>query len=250
MSNRLPEGQPQLQFRLRPVESQVVFGLAAAIVGYFVVTGLDLNLGPLLLLMGLFVGGIWAERAWLVWLMLGVTIYLKYCLVPPGSRFGLRGLQFPDLFSALTVMLLIAICFRYLELARYINTFFPNSKLGQKPDGARKFEFPSLLGGRWWAIPLSIFLAMLLLGAFPFERTPFFAQFRIQPVASRLIFMTLFLFFTWFVGNSILGTFVRRKMKPRQADIQCRSFVAKELWKDTFSFERRRSRQIAKDIQK
>jgi len=225
-------------FRIPPAQAQVAMITVAGLLGWSAVYFERYNLLPLLMMMALFVGGIWAKRAWAIYLLLGTLIYLKYFAMVPEFNFRVRGLRNSDPVTALVLMIFAAACFRFLQTAKFLDAFYPNTKLGEKPPPETKFEFPSLLGGRWWAIPLSVFLSLVLLricsSGSSLPNVP-----GIRPQAARLIFLTLFLFFAWFVCRALLGILNRWRMKPSQADVYCRSLVAKEFWKDSYSIEKR-----------
>ena len=233
----------QFQFRIPPAESQIALVLIAAMLGVFSLQSEALGSGPVLLLAAMFVGGFWTRRSWLIYLMLGILIWLNYFVETPYMRFDSPGLSISDVVGALVMILLSAACFRFFETERFVQTFYPTIGLGEAPRSGIRFEFPSLLGGRWWAIPVAVFIALILM-TFPLGQP--LRQLGIRPTASRLIFLILLLFFTWFVCRAIIGIFIRWRMKPEQADIQCRSFVASELWKDTWAIERRRAKQRAR----
>lgn len=242
----MQENETRFQFRLPPADAQLALAIGAGLLGFCALQFYEgVSLSPLLLLIAMFVGGVWTKRAWLFYLLLGTLVSLKYFLVHPSVRSGLIRLQWSDVITALILLALAAACFRFLESNRFLSTFYPHEQFGEKPRSGINFEFPSLFGGRWWVIPLAVIVAFLLLGVIPFERPPSLRQFKIKPLASRLIFLTLFLFFAWFICRALVGTIVRWRMKPNQADVHCRSLIAKELWKDTLAIERRRAKQKA-----
>ena len=181
----------------------------------------------------------------MVWLAVGTLVCLKYSVEPGGIRFGLQDLRLSDTTDALILIALAAASFRFLESARFLDTFYPDALRGKKPNSNFKFEFPSLFGGRWWMIPVAVILAVVLLGFFPFGGRPM-GQIGIRPIAERLIFLTLVLFFAWYVCRAVIGTIVRWRMKPHQADVHCRSLIASEFWKETYDIENRRAKKRAK----
>ncbi|QEG24359.1 hypothetical protein [Mariniblastus fucicola] len=235
---------PKFRLRLPPAESSTVLALLAGLLGLFAMRSGDFGLYPMLMLSVLFIGGVWSKRAWLIWMTIGILVFLTYFTARTYS--GLRSFRPDDVVKALTLMLFAAASLRFLESHRFRNAFYPDAKIGKKPQSGIRFEFPSLLGGRWWAIPLALLLAALFLEWFPLERHPL-RQFRIRPREARLIFITLMLFFAWFVCRSAIGMLVRWRMKPAQADVHCRSLVAKEFWRDISGFERRRAKLKSKD---
>ncbi len=244
MSNLLSDDSGKARLRLSPVETQIAFALLAAVTGMVLLQFDRLGLSPLLMLTVLFVGGMWAKRNWAIWLLLGVIIYLKYFAGHINLQFGVQ-LRGQDVAVAMLIIVLAAACFRYLESARFLEAFYPNTKLREPPRHGIKFEFPSLLGGRWWVIPLAVIVSVYLLHlTFNGE---VLRQFRFRPTASRVVFLILLLFFGWFVCRAGVGMIIRWRMKPEQADVQCRSFVAGELWKESFNIERYRVKDRKKE---
>ncbi len=241
MSNLTTNNANRFRLRLTPADAQVALGLGAALLGVCAVQFENFNLLHLLLMVVFFAAGILGKRAWAICFMFATFIFLKYFLVESHLKSEFYQLRFPDFQTALILILLAAACFRYLESSRFLQIHYPKVKLGEDPKSDMQFEFPSLLGGRWWAIPLAMFLASTLLSIFPFEK-PLFAQFELKPLASRLVFLTLFLFFAWFVCRAVTGIFIRWRMESPQADVHCRSLIAKELWNDVYPIERRRAK--------
>ena len=246
MSNSTKPEPNEIRFRLPPVESQIVLGVCAALLGMCAVQFESLSLLILVVLGVLFAIGMLKRQAWAIYVMLGMFLVLKYLLMADIFRGQLHRLRFPDLFFTLIVILLAAACFRFLESGRFLQTFYPNIEIGEKQKSGSRFQFPSLLGGRWWVIPLSIFLSAVLLAIFP-ARVQLFQDFRIRGEVSRLVFLTLFLFFGWFVCRAALGMFIRWRMDKRQADVHCRSLIAQELWRDTYSFAKRQKKIQSRD---
>ena len=229
------------RFRLPPAESQIVLGIGAGLLLVCAVQFKSFGFFQMLLMMAFFAIGIIWQRAWAIYLMLGTFIFLKYATDIPSINHASHRLRFGDLFLVLILILLTGACLKFLEIGRFSRSFYPDVKLSEKPQRGIRFEFPSLLGGRWWVIPLATLLASTLLVAFPFDTQPV-SPVGIEPLASRLIFLTLFLFFGWFVCRALLGILIRWRMDARQADVHCRSLVAKELWKDVYGIEARREK--------
>jgi len=246
MSKPNPTESDQYRFRLPPVEAKIVLGLIAALLGVCALQFESFNLLPLLLMIVFFVAGLFAQRTWSIYLMLGTFIVLKYFFTDPYLKSELHTLKFPDVYLVLILVLLAAACFRFLESSRFIQAFYPNARLGEKAEPGNKFEFPSLLGGRWWAIPLAVMLAAMLLTALP-KDMEFFARVGIKQFASRLISLVLFLFFGWLICRSAVGIFIRWRMDAVQADVQCRSLIAKEMWKDVYAIEKRKVKIQSRD---
>ena len=246
MSNATKDNLNSTRFRLPPVESQVAVGLVAGLLGVCVVQFGEYSTFQLLLMIGFFVVGIVAQRAWAVYLLLATIIILNYFLIPSFLKGRLFQLNFSNIVFALILILFAAACFRFLQTSRFLQTFYPNAVLGEKPDPESRNEFPSLLGGRWWAIPLAVVLAAILLSVFHF-RVQFFQDARLNPTAGRLIFFILNLFFGWFICRALVGLIIRRRMSTVQADVQCRSLIAKEMWKDVHAVEKRKVKIRSRD---
>lgn len=229
------------EFRMSPMVSQTTLGVGAALLGICAVQFESLSLLHLFVLMVLFAIGILKQQAWAIYAMLGTFLFPKYFMMGQLLR-----IRLPDLILTLIVILFAAACFRFLESGRFLRTFYPNVQIGEKRKSGTRFQFPSMLGGRWWMIPVAIFLATMLLAIFP-ARVQLFRDIKIRGEVSRLVFLTLFLFFGWFLCRAALGMFIRWRMETRQADIHCRSLVAKEMWRDTYSFAKRQKKLQARD---
>lgn len=241
MSGSFNHRNDRTRFRLPPRESQMALGLIAGLLGLCAVQFGRFDLFQLLLLMAFFVVGFWAHRAWAIYMLFGTFIFLKFFLFAPFFQYGLRFLSTADVFVVGIFLLFAAACFRYLETGRYSRTFYLDEALGEKALSQSKHQFPSLLGGRWWAVPVAVFVASILLSVIPYD-IQMFPRARIKPFASRLIFLTLCLFFAWLVCRAVVGAWVRWRMDPEQADIQCRSLIAKEFWNESYSFQKRREK--------
>ena len=244
MSNSTPnktEDTNPFRFRLPPAEAQIALGIGAALLMVCAVQFKNFGPYPMLVMIAFFTVGIFWQRAWAIYLMLATFIFLKYATDVPGLSSAMYRLRFGDVFLVLILILLAGACFRFLAFSRFLRSFYPDVKLAEKPQPKVGYEFPSLLGGRWWVIPLAVLLASTLLVAFPFDTQPM-GTIRIKPPESRLIFLTLLLFFGWFICRALLGTLIRWRMEAHQADVHCRSLVAKELWKDVYPKEARREK--------
>lgn len=240
-----PDNNNRLQWRLNPMDARAVMGLVAALLGLFAIQFGNFNGFQLGLLVVFFAAGILGKRAWAIYLMLATFIGLKYFILEPNFNWRFYQLRFGDFILALVLILLVATCFRYLEFSRYLNAFYPDVK-GGKDALPQKLEFPSLLGGRWWVIPVAVCVATVMLSIFPAEKQ-LYAPLNLEARVSRLMFLTLFLFFSWFVCRSVIGTVIRWRMERSQAEVQCRSLIAKELWKDVYPIEHRRARDRARE---
>ena len=258
MSNSPPSNTDDFRFRLPPRETQLALGICATLLGICALQFETFSTMQLLMLFALFCVGFLRQQAWAIYLMFGTFIVLNYFFVAPylnpysasipqlgESRLDLRNLRYPDIAATLIFILLAATSFRFLETSRFLKAFYPNAKLGSKPKSGIRFQFPSLLGGRWWAIPLAIFLASTLLAFFPFKSQSF--AYAVSAEASRLIFLILFLFFAWFICRAAIGIFIRWGMKTEQADVHIRSLIAKEMWRETYPVEKRRAKMQSFD---
>ena len=246
MSNSVSNATNKFRFRLPPVEANIAIGLAAALFGLSAVQFHDFSLLQLLLLAAFFAVGILMRRPWAIYLMFATFLALKYVLIHPFFKSQFRNLHYSDPFLVFILVMLAAACFRYLESSRFAQAFYPHAKLGEKRDLETRYEFPSLLGGRWWAIPLAIVLAATLMGTSRYQ-LGFLRQVGITFLASRVIFITLLLFFCWFICRAAVGTFIRWQMGTEQAEIQCRSLIAKEMWREVSPIERRRQKNRSLD---
>jgi hypothetical protein len=233
------------RFLVGPAEGLVTLGIAAGIFGLWTIQFADLNIFSLTILIVFFLMGIPLQASWAIYLLFVTLIVVKFAFAPLQS-IQVTTLGWLDLLFACVAMTFAGLCFRYLELYKYVSTFYPEAGKPGSSDKKTQFQFPSLLGGRWWLIPLAVFVATVLLFAFPHESNTS-RRFWITPTGARLIFLTFFLFFFWFVCRSIIALAMRWRMEPEQADVQVRGLIANELWVEQRPIEARRLKLRSRD---
>jgi hypothetical protein len=237
-------------FRISPRWTQLVLIVGASVSCLCFLQFENVNVFWLMILFFLVIGTIY-KKSWAIYLLLTILIFLKFVLVDPRDHYLLRFLQPLDLFYTMMALVFAAICFRYLELSRVIDAYFPRigkpKSLISEPvrsTGSAKL-FPSLLGGRWWLIPTSMAMAYWVLNIFPYDGLS--PREWITVSGRRLIYMTFFLFFCWFVCRSVVALALRWNMEPAQASIRARSLIAKEFWNETYSVEKRLAKMRDRD---
>ena len=237
-------GRRQTSFRVSPRWTRVALVVLAALIGFFLIQFENLYLLGFSILAFFFFIGIFYKRSWAIYLLLVTLIFLKVVSVDPGNNYLLKILRPLDLVFTSAAMFFAAICFRYLELSRVVDAYFPTIGKPQslirepiRPDKSALL-FPSFFGGRWWLIPMSMAIAFGLLQVFPYDEQS--ARQWITVSGRRLIYLTFFLFFCWFVCRSIVALVLRWNMEPEQACIRARSLIAKEFWNEVYPVERRR----------
>lgn len=225
-------------FRVGPHESLVTLGIAAGIFGLWMIQFENLDIIALTIVVVFFLMGIPLQAGFAIYLLIATVLILKFVLAPHNS-IQLASVGWIDLLYALVVMTFAGLCFRYLELSKYIRTYYPAAGKSRADHQKTKYRFPSLLGGRWWLIPIAVMAATVLLEVIPHD-TSSTRRYWITPTGTRLIFLTFFLFFFWFVCRSVLGFAMRWRMEPEQADVQVRSMIANEFWNEQIPIEARR----------
>lgn len=221
-------------FRISPRNAQTGLALAGAVLGLLVIQFGYSDPWHLLLLVVSFGIAMTLHRTWALYLMFGMLAFVQF-------RFQHRGLDFPDVIYTLLAMTFGCVCFRHAELSKYIRAFYPETD-GGEGGGSIKYQFPSLFGGRWWTIPIAVFLAVVLLGVFPMDRFSV-NRYWIKPYASRTMFLFTFLFFTWMLLRSLFGVIRRWGMTKAQGDIHIRSIIANEFWWEHSAIEKRKAKQ-------
>lgn len=238
-------------FQLKLRESSIALGLAAAFFGLWLIQFFDLPFLLLLLMTALFVATIWLRRGWGLYCVLAILFFLKFSRVAYWQRLQLRELTYVDFVFPIVLMAFAGACFRYLEVSKFAQAFYPTKK-GSVDAGAdsavqidRNLRFPSLLGGRLWLIPAAVTFALFLLTVFPHD-TSTIREYWITPRGARAIFLGSFLFFLWFICRSVYALIMRWKMDPDQARIQMRSIFAQEYWREQSGIEKRRAKLYLK----
>ena len=223
---------------MSPRETLVTLGVAAGVFGLWMIQFENLNVLSLTIVVVFFLMGIPLKAAWAIYLLFATLVFLKFVLTPQFSQTGIN--EF-DLMFTLVAMGFAGFCFRYLELWKYVRAFYPSVGSSSNSNSDSGYSFPSLLGGRWWLIPLAVLAAMVLLWAIPYDPSSN-RRYWITPLGARLIFLTCFLFFFWFVCRSTIAFAMRWQMDPEQADIQVRSLIADEFWSEQIPMEARRAK--------
>lgn len=199
--------------------------------------------------------------AWMVWrrssLALACLFVVLGSLLATKSFFhsgyrvweSLHNIYPHDILSTLLVLVFAGACFRYLETKKYctgvLSKFGWRRGLQEQKSGQRRKEFPSLLGGRWWLIPVSVVSAVLLLEFFPFDHTAV-QKYWIQARPMRLIFIIGTLFLVWFLIRSLFMLIMRWKMDVNQAGVHTRAVIAREFWREHKAIEMRRTKALLK----
>ncbi len=255
-------------FRTGTRQSLLILILAILVSSICLIVLEELEYFGLLLVASLLMFGLVLKRGWLIYLTFFslIAFRLDRAFELSGWGFVSDVLYLPDLLFSFLVIVLAGLCMRYLTIAKYARTYCPvvDSKLSEsvaiesavpksavpesvkeqgsnKVDPTIKFQFPSLLGGRWLLIPASIFLAVVLLSVFPLDIAAG-RRLAITPEGTRLIFLAFFMFICWFSCSTIVSTLARWKMDRGQAGIHARSLIAKEFWNESYSLEKRRAK--------
>ena len=242
--NQQPVRTP-FQFELR--ESLIALGVAAAFLGLWMVQFFDLPFLLLVLMTGLFGATIWRRSGWGLYCVLAIVFFLKFSRAAYVQRIHLRDLFYVDFIFPIILMAFAGVCFRYLQVSKYSQAFYPTKKgnvdttAASAAQSVRNLRFPSLLRGRWWLIPAAVTFALFLLTMFPHDASTI-REYWITPRGARAIFLGSFLFFLWFVCRSLYSLIMRWKMDPKQADIHMRSIFAQEYWREQSGIENRRAK--------
>ena len=223
--------------------------IAAALCGLWMIQFENLNLLGLSILVFFFAVTIGLKRSWALYLLFGTLIFYKSSVVEPWDAHGLRTIGSLDVVFTFAAILFAGLCFRYLELSRVVEAFFPalpksatkKDDLNAKADSASE-SFPSLLGGRWWLIPIAILFAIGLLQWFPYDGEG--PRQWITASGKRIIHLTFFLFVSWFLCRTLLAMVLRWNLGPEQASIRSRSLIAKEFWNESYPIERKRGKIV------
>jgi hypothetical protein len=239
---------PKKSFRLGPRESLAAFGIAAGMLGLWMIQFENVLWFGLASIVLLFSITIWFQRGWAVYLLFANLLILKFIDVSSHPRSQLSVVDGWDVLFTVVAISFAGCCFRYLELSRYIRAFYPDLRTSAEASEDRGFQFPSLVGGRWWLIPIAIGLAALLLVAFPNDPESV-RRYWITPTGARMIFLGFFLFFSWFVCRSIVSIAIRKKMDPDQASIRVRSMIANEFWREQLPIETVRAKLRRREVE-
>lgn len=244
-------GNNQNRMRMRPKTALTLHGVLVAFLAVGLIQLAELSWFPLMIVSVLFLFSIWFGRASVFYVFVACILFLAIAGAPVMGRESLRRLDLGDLVFAMFLVGFIGASFRYIGLSRLVQTFCRNSlsESGTEiPNTQSNFQFPMFVGGRWWLIPVAVVLAALLLGIFPVDSV-MGRQFWITPIGVRMIVLFGFLFFIWMICRSLNSLAMRWNMTPEQADVQVRSIVAAEFWKDQSGIEIRQAKIGAKNRQ-
>ncbi len=237
-------------FRLTPNATLVMLVFVAAAFGLLTAQFETITRVPFVLMVGFFILMVWFRSALALsclFLILGWFVVVKRFRISPWFQYDQNVILASDLMFSLFVMAFAAACFRYLETRKYCLGVL--SKFGWGAGAVKtkhaNREFPSLLGGRWWLIPVSIAASFVLLGTYPLD-TAAVQKYWIKPAPARLIVLFGVLFLAWFLIRSIFSLVMRWKMDEDQAAVHVRSVYAKEFWREHQAIESRRAKAISK----
>jgi len=184
----------------------------------------------------LFAFAIGFRKMFLIYLFLFILIMAKYIYLS-GFQIGNPNLDVRELLFVGFVFAFYGFSVRYIDLANAVEAIYPGqgeSSLSGDPNAAGlagQYPNPTVIGGRWYFIPIAILVGLALLLVIPLE---------IQNVrgditsrrATRLILIVLGIFICWFVSVNIIKFVARWQMSSEQADVSIRSSIANELWRD------------------
>ena len=237
LDQTIQTGNANIRFLKRGPESLATLALAATVFGVWLIQFDSLNWISLLVVVSLFLIGIALRRAWGIYLLFASLIFLKYSLAQYQQ---VRVVNGTDLLYACVAMVFAGCCFRYLQLSQIVRAFYLSGDHRGRAEH-ESFKFPSLIGGRWWLIPFSVFLAANILWWIPVNST-LARRFWITPNGARLILLTFFLCFFWFVCRAVLSLADRWRIEPAQAEVRARSLIANEFWREQTMIESRRAK--------
>ncbi|MFT5303401.1 MAG: hypothetical protein ACI814_004220 [Mariniblastus sp.] len=231
-----PDSMSQQAYRTDPRRSLFILIVSIVLVGLFLIQLEDLDWSPLLILSGFFVVGMVFQKSWSIYLSLAILFVVRFESQPRALGVQLIGME--DLVFTVVALLLAGLCFRYLELTKLMRVFHPAIRLSKINPDQKETQFPSLMGGRWWLMPIAVLTAYFVLQFFPHD--PESAQkYWITSEGSRIIFLMYFLFFAWFVCRSLIRIVMRWNIAQPHAEIQARSLVAQEFWRERAGVEMR-----------
>ena len=151
------------------------------------------------------------------------------------------------------ILLILIASFRYIELRSYNRTFgFNRTERGLEATDNRSrtkvvwTALRQLVRRQWYNSVLSLLAAFCLLWILP-DSESLSKKFWLHPVAGQVIFLSLLLFFGWFICRTIISIWDWFGLTPRQADVAIRSFANREFWPETVGLEKRRNRLKTKD---
>ena len=245
------ESNPKTEssFWLQPHQAKTCLAIAASLVGIVVIHfDVLIPIWFVMTLVGLLIA-FWGQRVWAVYALVGIVLIVKMAnvnLLSPGRMSILTG---GDLVFTTLLMLFAGLSFRFFEIHRLTSSVYQMtiSRSGSIPTKRPVWRFPSVFGGRWWFIPISMGAAYFLLKLFPFDASTR-REYWILPEPARVIFLLGSLFLIWFIGRSIILLATRWMMTPEQADMICRGEFARQHWREHRGIESRRAKMKSKEV--
>ena len=242
-------------FRLDPNLTLAILVFVAAVLGLMMLQLEMVSRVKFWLMVGLFVWMVWKRSSFALaclFLVPASILIVRFLFLGDfGFRSGLNQIDALDITFTFLLFGFAGACFRFLETRKYCLGVLSKFGLGRgvlqkrKLRGSLRKEFPSLLGGRWWLIPVSIVSAIMLLEFFPFDYSVV-QKYWVKPKPMRLIFLIGTLFLVWFLVRSLFMLIMRWKMDVDQAGVHTRAMIAKEFWREHRAIESRRAKAIQK----
>ncbi|MFK7768116.1 MAG: hypothetical protein AB8B55_12910 [Mariniblastus sp.] len=234
--------RPRYRFGFGPRDVWIGMVIFASVIGVVLIQMQAQMPWEILLSIAFLFGlSVWRRQGWAILVVVCAFVLMRFVDSKPWNPMSNSVIEMSDLNLLILLMLFAGMCFRYLELAKYIQGFLGESEKASYDAIKPQPNFPAVLRGRWWLIPVAISLAVVSLEVIPFDE---FSGKRlgIKPFAARPILIGFFLFFVWFGARSLFGLISSWKMKPDQAAIRARSLMAKEIWKEHSAIEFRRAK--------
>ena len=225
-----------------------MLGLQIAVLGALSVWSTGFALPVQGAMLALLIGFLWYGNSY--WLT-------SFCLVVFGCRIlritG-RGIVFStDIHLVECAVLLVTLIasFRYIELRSYIRAFGLGKSYRRLKSANKQSRWLSVVLGnfirrQWYHSIIAMVGAFAILWRFPADNY-YRQEFWMQPVAARLVFLLLGMFFVWFVCRAVISMWDWFLLTPRQADVAFRSWANREFWPDMAGVEKRRERLRLKD---
>ena len=243
-------------FRLAPNVTLVVLVFLAAAKGVLWLQLETVDRFRFWMIIGFFVLMVWrrssASLAYLFFMLATVVATKSFYNISFRAWESLHQIHATDIMSTLLMLGFAGACLRFLETKKYclgVLSKFGWGRVGlggKNSRGVRRREFPSLLGGGWWLIPVSVVSAIMLLEFFPFDPTAV-QKYWVKPRPMRLIFLIGVLFLVWFLARSLFMLIMRWKMDVDQAGVHTRSIIARQFWREHRAIESRRAKSILKN---
>ena len=215
-----------------------------AVMGTLAVWLTGLSLAAQIAMLAMLVGFLWyANSFWL----------LPFCVVVFGGQLiQSNGRQFDlasgvNLAECILMLLILIASFRYIELRRYGQAFgLDKSYRGLLPSKNKIWLWLTLVFGQfvrrqWYHTVIAMTMAFALLWKIP-ASDYLRDEYWMQPVAGRFIFLSLAMFFAWFICRGVFSVWDWFLLTPNQAEVAFRSWANREFWGDMAGVERRRER--------